>query len=419
MGCEFSPFISYRKQFMEEFKIIKLPTKTEEEQEVEEEVVERKVDENYQPPRKRFLFLALLIVIVITAIFIIKIFSTYEDYEAEKTWQRSDSAECSYNSFNGNLLKYSPDGVSYTAYDGSLIWNYTYDMINPNVDICQDYVVVYDKKGNEVDIFSTKGFIKSITTTTPVVEAKVAKQGTVAILLQEDNISYIQMYDRDAKLLVSGEIHPENKGFPISMALSSDATRLLLSVVNVNSGDLSSELVFYDFTDEGKEEEDNIVASYTYVGTLIPKVDYVKNDKAIAFCDSKIIIFNNNLKATVAKEIVVDGEMKSIFYNDTHFGYIAESETENGEIVNVLNVYNLYGFRWISKEITQSYDKVEILDNDDIFIRNDDDVVIYNLQGIAKFKYSFDETVYAAIPGTSSRRYYLIEETKTEQIYIK
>lgn len=404
---------------MEEFKIIKLPQKTEEESEIEEEVVERKVDENYQPPRKRFLFLALLILIVIVAIFVIRIFSTYEDYDAEKTWERSDSAECSYSSFNGNLLKYSPDGVSCTSYDGSLIWNYTYDMVNPNIDICQDYVVVYDKKGNEVDIFSTKGFIQSITTNTPVVEARVAKQGTIAILLQENNISYIQMYDKDAKLLVSGEIHPENKGFPISLALSSDATRLLLSVVNVNSGDLSSELVFYDFTDEGKEEEDNIVASYTYVNTLIPKVDYVKNDKAIAFCDSKIIIFNNNLKATVAKEIEVEGEMKSIFLNDTHFGYISESETENGEIVNILNVYNLYGFRWISKEITQSYDKVEILDNDDIFIRNDDDVIIYNLQGIAKFKYTFDETVYEAIPGSSSRRYYLIEENKTEEIYIK
>ncbi len=404
---------------MEEFKIIKLPQKEEEKQEVQEAPIERKVDDDYQPPRKRFIFLILLILIVIVAIFVIKIFSTYEDYEAEKTWERSDSAECAYSSFNDNLIKYSPDGVSYTSYDGSLIWNYTYDMVNPNIDICQDYVVVYDKKGNEVDIFSTKGFVQSITTNTPIVEAKVAKQGTIAILLQENNISYIQMYDKDAKLLVSGEIHPENKGFPVSMALSSDATRLLLSIVNVNSGELSSELVFYDFTDDGKEEEDNIVASHTYLETIIPKVDFVKNDKAIAFCDSKIIIFNNNLNATVAKEISVEGQMKSIFYNDTHFGYISETETETGEVVNELNVYNLYGFRWISKEITESYDNVEILDNNEIFLLDDNTVTIYNLQGIAKFTYDFDEIVYKVAPGSSSRRYYLIEETKTEEIYIK
>ena len=83
------------------------------------------------------------------------------------------------------------------------------------------------------------------------------------------------MYDKTGTLLVSGEIHPENRGFPVSMALSSDATKLLLSIINVNGGDITSELVFYDFTDKGKEEEDNIVATYTYIGALIPKIEFV------------------------------------------------------------------------------------------------------------------------------------------------
>ena len=111
--------------------------------------------------------------------------------------------------------------------------------------------------------------------------------------------------------------------------------------------------------------------------------------------------------------------MKSVFYNTTHFGFITETETEDGEIVNMLNVYNLYGFRWISKEITSSYDSVELLDNDEIYIRNGNEVFLYNLQGISRFTYTFDETVYNIVPGTTSRRYYLIEETKTEEIMIK
>ena len=404
---------------MEEFKIIKLPEKTEEEEVEVEEKPLREIDENYEPPKKRWIFLILLIIIVAISLMVIKIFTTYSDYQVEKTYERNESAESTYCDYKGNLLKYSPDGVSCTTYDGSLIWNYTYDMVNPNMDVCQDYIVVYDKKGSEVDLFSSKGFVKSITTTTPVLEAKVASQGTVALLLQENSVSYIQLYGKDGTLLASGEIHPENKGFPVSMALSSDATRLLLSIVNVNSGELSSELVFYDFTKEGKEEQDNIVASYTYLGSIIPKVDYVKNDKAIAFADSKIILFNNNLRATVAKEISVNGEMKSIFYNDTHFGYISETAKEDGEVVNKLNVYNLYGFRWMSKEIDGSYESVQIMDNNEIFIRNENEITIYNLQGIAKFNYKFDEVVYNIIPGSTSKRYYLIEENKTEQICIK
>ena len=121
----------------------------------------------------------------------------------------------------------------------------------------------------------------------------------------------------------------------------------------------------------------------------------------------------------MAKEITVGEQMKSVFYNDSHFGYICETATDKGEIVNELNVYNLYGFRLISKEIESSYDNITILDNNEIYISNENEVSIYNLQGFKKFNYTFDDKIYGVIPGTTSKRYYLIEDSKTEEIYIK
>ena len=405
---------------MEDFKIIKLPEPSENEEQPEEPILKRREPEDdYTPPKKRYIFLLVIAILCVAAIIVINVISTYEDFEEIKTWERADTGESIYSSFQGNLLKYSSDGIFYTGYDGSLIWNYTYDMTNPAIDTSGNYVIAYDKKGSEVDIFSTKGFINKLTTNTPVIEARVASQGTVVLLLQENNTSYIQMYDKAGTLLVSGEIHPENRGFPVSMALSSDATRLLLSIINVNSGDVTSELVFYDFTNEGKEEVDNIVATYTYIGTLIPKVDYVNKDKAIAFADKKIMIFNNNLRATLAKEINVPEEMKSIFYNDTHFGFICEEALADGTIVNQLNVYNLYGLKTTTKEITESYTEVSLLDNNEVLISDGNNITLCNLQGFEKFKYSFDEKIYSVIPGVTSRRYYLIEESKTAEIGLK
>ena len=61
----------------------------------------------------------------------------------------------------------------------------------------------------------------------------------------------------------------------------------------------------------------------------------------------------------------------------------------------------------------------ELLDNDEVCVINGEELTIYNLQGIGKFYYKFDESVYNVLPGTTSRRYYLIEGTKTEEIYIK
>ncbi|MDC7279178.1 DUF5711 family protein [Butyrivibrio fibrisolvens] len=405
---------------MEDFKIIKIPEQTEEDEQQEEPILKRKEPEDdYTPPKKRYIFLIILLILSIVAVIVIKIISTYDDYEEIKTWERVDTGESTYSSFQGNILKYSGDGIFYTSYDGSLIWNYTYDMTNPAIDTCENYIIAYDKKGSEVDIFSNKGFVNQISTNIPVIDARVAGQGTVALLLQENNTSYIQMYDKTGTLLVSGEIHPENRGFPVSMALSSDATKLLLSIINVNGGDITSELVFYDFTDKGKEEVDNIVATYTYIGTLIPKVEFVNKDKALAFADKKIIVFNNNLRATVAKEINVSEEMKSIFYNNTHFGYVCEEALEDGTVVNQLNVYNLYGLKTTTKEITESFTDISLMENNEVLLSDGNNISIYNLQGFEKFKYTFDEKVYSVIPGATSRRYYLIEESRTEEIGLK
>ena len=83
------------------------------------------------------------------------------------------------------------------------------------------------------------------------------------------------------------------------------------------------------------------------------------------------------------------------------------------------SLYNLYGFKSTSKELSQSYNIVTILDNNEIFISDGNNITLYNPQGFAKFTYSFDEKVYGLFPGASSRKYYILEETKTEEIGLK
>ena len=89
---------------MEEFKIIKLPEKTEEEEVEIEEKPLREIDENYEPPKKRWIFLILLIIIVAISLMVIKIFTTYSDFQVEKTYERNESAESTYCDYKGNIL---------------------------------------------------------------------------------------------------------------------------------------------------------------------------------------------------------------------------------------------------------------------------------------------------------------------------
>lgn len=405
---------------MEEFKIIQIPTQIEED---EKEDVPKEIEEQDEKSghrrRRGILIVLILLLFVVIALAVIRIITCYSDFEVQNSWARQDSAESKYISFKNNLLKYSSDGVFYTKYDGTLIWNYTYDMISPVIDSCQDYAVIYDKNGNVVELFSSTGHINTIKTTAPVVCAQIASKGTVAILLEEKGTTYIQMYDSGGTNLAAGEMHPINGNYPIAIALSDDATRLLLSSINITGGVVSSVLTFYDFTDAGKQEQDNIIATYTYEDLLIPEVDYVKGGRALAIGDNKILIFNNNSTATLSKEIDLSESMKSVFHNDSYIGYVSEVTNEDGELVNQLSVYNWYGFRCTSAEIDVSYSVIELLSNNEVLFNDSGDIAIYNLHGFKKFSYSFEGNVYKIIPGTNSRRYIVVEENKTEEIHLR
>lgn len=291
-------------------------------------------------------------------------------------------------------------------------------MTNPCINTCGTYLLVFDKKNSQVEVFNTSGHVTSITTAAPIIAGQIANQGTVAILLEEQGTSYIQLFDTKGTRLAAGEIHPENGGYPVSIAISDDATRVLLSVIKIEEGNISSDLIFYDFSNTGKESQDNIIASYTYLDTIIPEVDYVEKGKAIAISNNQIIVFNNNSDVSIDKEINIDTEMKTVFHNSSYIGYVGEEQTENGSLANMLTVYNYHGFKCMSKELEESYYTIEFLDSNEVLINDIGDISIYNLQGFKRFSYSFDENVYYVIPGTTSRRYYIIEETKTEEIHI-
>lgn len=405
---------------MEDFKIVHITTEYQDEEPVEEEeIVEKRPRRKIVIHHSKKLLIILLILLALIVGFVVyRTVKCYSDYEMQNSWDRQDSAECQYLAFNNNLLKYSSDGVTYTSYSGTLIWSYTYDMTEPTINTCGNYLLVYDKKSSQVEIFNNSGHVTSITTTAPIIGGQIASKGTVALLLEEQGTSYIQLYDTAGTRLAAGEIHPENGGYPVSIAISDDGTRVLLSVIKIEEGNISSDLIFYDFSNSGKEEQDNIIASYTYLDTVIPEVDFVDKNKAIAISDSQIIVFNNNSDASIDKEINIDTEMKTVFHNGTYIGYVGETTTDEDQVVNMLTVYNYKGFKCMSTELDESYSTIQFLDSNEVLVNDTGDISIYNLQGFKRFTYSFDENVYYVIPGTTSRRYYIIEETKTEEIHI-
>ena len=52
--------------------------------------------------------------------------------------------------FSGHLLSYSKDGANCMDTKGNAVWNQTFEMQNPMVDICQNVVAIGDYNGRTI-----------------------------------------------------------------------------------------------------------------------------------------------------------------------------------------------------------------------------------------------------------------------------
>lgn len=368
--------------------------------------------------RKREIVLILIILVILAVGLIVKQFKTYDDFTVQSTFESKETGESSYIGFKGNLFRYSSDGVFYTNYDGDLIWSEAFEMSKPTVESSDSYIMVYDKGGNSIKIFTVTGLQNTIQTTLPLTDADIADNGVVSALMQESDTSYLHLYDTKGNTLASGELHTENSGYPVAIALSEDAQKMMVSMINMNSGAVDTSINFYNFGSDGQDAIDNLVASFTYSNIFVPQIDFVENDKAIAFGDSEIVIYSGSSTPKVDKEIYFDNEAKSIFHNDKYFGYISAKTNEEGETENVLTTYNMSGRVKFEKEIKLSYNDVKILDNNEIMLTNGQDVELYTSYGVKKFEYTFDDNLYNIIPITGEN-YIFVRNGKTESVKLK
>lgn len=367
-----------------------------------------------QRKSRKWMFFSLIIIVAIIAVMILRVVVVFGDYEVRATYSRSDTEETAYFEFNNNLLKYSPDGASYSTFTGDTIWTYTYDMTSPKMANCGDYIVIYDAKGNEADLFSTTGFLFSFVMNMNITDADVAGNGVVSLLLNDNGKGYIHLYNKEGQLAASGELDPGNSGYALDTALSSDGTNLAISLINLNGGNVTTDINIYSFEEKLRQSTDHLIYQYSYADAVFPEIDYVDSDRLLAIGDKEIAIFKKG--AGSEKEIFETQKMKSVFHNDSYVGIIIDGINENGQIVDVMKLYGLYGNTLFTKELDFSYENIFMMDNDEIVLTNSKSASIYSKFGIKKFSTTFDGAVYNIIPSGILRNYYIIKENGMDEI---
>ena len=381
------------------------------------EEYERKLREHRVKVVRRTVILIVTVLAVSAGLWVFMALRHYENFDVGSSVDRADTEATKFADFGGNILKYSNDGAFYTDTANELIWNQTYEMAKPTIDMCEDYLVIYDKKGTQIYIMTSQGLVSNIETTMTIEQVSIAAQGTVAVLMGDQSNSYLVVYDKNGKELVNGAIYGEDGGYPIAIALSNDAIKLAVSMLDINDGNVKTTIAFYNFGSVGENEIDRIVSANSFSDMVIPQLDFVSDDRMVAYGDSEIAIFEGTQKPKLAQEIPLTGEAKSIFNNNKYVGVVYSNNDE--KLTHHVAVYDMHGFTVMEKDFSQEYTEIGFLSNNEVCILNDHSCDIYTVRGIYKFHYDFDEELYKVISGGTGLNYTIILENSTEKVRLK
>ena len=318
--------------------------------------------------------------------------------------------------FSGHLLSYSKDGANCMDTKGNAVWNQTFEMQNPMVDICQNVVAIGDYNGRTIYVMDTTGALGNITTNRPVRDFCVASNGVVAAVLDDTDVTVICLYDAKGNELVRFRTTMKESGYPVNVSISPSGELVCVSYMFVDSGQMKSSVAFYNFGAVGQNNTDNYVSGYDYLNAIVPLTHFLDNRSIFAVSDDRIMFYSGAQKPVSVAETLVSEEIRGVYYGDEYIGLVFNST--QGSSRYRLDVYQKSGAFQQSIEFDLEYTNI-LFHEDQIIIHNESQCSIYNSKGVQKYDGKFSKTVLVLIPLSGNYRYMVVTPDSIDTIELQ
>ncbi|MGN0329363.1 MAG: DUF5711 family protein [Lachnospira sp.] len=386
-----------------------------------DELDEEEVKHRIRRHRLRVVGIAALIVVaIIVALFVIRQALdnySYTGYTITNSVNREDIESSQYVSFGEGYIRYSNDGASYYTEKGKAIWNQTFSMQKPQVKICQDCIAVGDINGNTIYTFDKKGLIGKVDTSLSISQIEVGKQGVVVAVLEDNEANYINMYDKDGSKIYSVKTTLSGDGYPLDISMSEDSTRLMASYIYVSGEEIKTNVVFYNFSNVGKNETERVVGGFNhYDDTLVGDVQFINNNMAVAIGENVLSIYRIKEYPSLEKEIQIDNKIERVFYSDSYIGLVLDNSA-SGELYKLV-VYNLSGNKVCETTFSTQYDDIQF-DKKTIVMNNSSSFAVYNIKGKCIADIDFDMPSTTLLTMGERGRYILVGSKYIQNIKLK
>lgn len=427
---------------------------------------ERKRYEEAKKKQKRKRIITIIVVILLVAGMVVYVIDSqinrdYNGYKVEKKFDRTDSNTVKYINYDGRLLKYSRDGISELDDSGNVVWTGSYDMKNPIVAYCGNFVAVADTSGKEIYVYNRTNStdIKKIEVVLPIIEIDIAKQGVVAAVLEDTDSDEINIYDPyniSKQLLVSIPTTVETDGFPIDISISDDGEKVVTNYINISNGQAQTSVNFYNFDEIGKNSVNRIVGARDFKDTIVADVKFLNEQTVCAFTETGFSLYSMKEVPKDIYQETFQKPIKSVFSSEKYVGIVLENtggeegaeietskETPDTENVNEetdtnqdsskedktnknteninkesqyeVKIYNLKGKQILDTNIDYDYDTVT-MGRDEIIFQSNLECYIFRMNGTEKFHYTFDKNIEYLLETSAKEQYYMIDEKEISKI---
>lgn len=313
---------------------------------------------------------------------------SYSSYSVISQSQKVDTGVSHFIELDGKILHYSADGASLTSTADELIWTDSYQMSQPVVETFDSVAAIYDLKGTLITVYNENGKLGSFQTDYPILKASVSAKGGVAAILEKGETTLINYYTETGSLIASSSTNMRNPGYPVDLSVSKDGLSVVVTYFVTDEDTISSYIAFYNFGDAGKNKEDNLLDGIRCAGILVPEVQYLDNNRVIAYSEEGFKVYKVKNKAEEVKEVIFDEDIVSSFSNGKYIGFIFQNN--NTDQPFLMKVFDSSGNLEMETAFDIVYDDVKISDNK-IILNNATQLAVYSMKGIEKYSGTIEE----------------------------
>ncbi|MCD8015882.1 MAG: DUF5711 family protein [Lachnospiraceae bacterium] len=339
---------------------------------------------------------------------------TFNDYIISRSIENTMTSGTQYEAVGKYLYRYNSDGVSCVTKKNEVQWSITYSMQAPIVDVCGTTMVIAEQQGTQVYVVNEDGLLGSFTCLLPILKVRVSNQGVVAVVLQDDDVTWIRLYDAAGESIANDKTTISDSGYPLDIDLSPNGEKMVVSYLGITEGVMTSNVVFYDFGSGGDAASDYEVSRETFSGSAVPQVFFTDNTTAAAIADDGFAVFKGSTPTKTA-EVSFSEEIVSCFYDDDRIGFLFSDTT--GENEYRMELYNYNGKQKVSAGIDAEFDEIK-MENGQILMYTSSSCSVFTKSGRLRYASAYEKEIVGIFYFKEFRRYLVITSDSFDRIRI-